>query len=75
MARLLAAVLLLLACTISPAEARLDTPVDLELALAVDVSRSIDMDEALLQRQGYIEAFRHPEVMAAIRAGMLRRSE
>lgn len=57
----------------SQAEARLDTPVDLELALAVDISRSIDAEEALLQRQGYIQAFRDPEVIQAIRSGMLRR--
>ncbi len=58
---------------ISQAAARIDTPVDLELALAVDVSRSIDASEAQLQRQGYIEAFRNPAVIHAIRAGMLGR--
>ncbi len=55
------------------AEAGAETPVDLELALAIDVSRSIDADEAQLQREGYIKAFRNPEVVQAIRAGMLRR--
>ena len=49
------------------------TPVDLLLALAVDVSRSVDETEARLQRQGYIQAFRDPEVAAAIRTGMLGR--
>ncbi len=73
MGRLASAVPLLLAGMISQAEARIDTPVDLELALAVDVSRSIDATEALLQRQGYIEAFGDPEVIQAIRAGMLGR--
>jgi hypothetical protein len=58
---------------ISQAEARIDTPVDLELALAVDISRSIDEGEALLQRQGYVRAFRDPEVIQAIRSGVLRR--
>ncbi len=73
MGRLWSALPLLLASMISRAEARIDTPVDLELALAVDISRSIDAEEALLQRQGYIEAFRDPEVIRAIRSGMLRR--
>lgn len=50
-----------------------DRPVDLELALAIDVSGSIDPDEALLQRQGYIAAFRHPDVIRAIKEGMLGR--
>ena len=64
---------LLLAGMISQAEAQIDTAVDLELALAVDVSRSIDAREARLQRQGYIAAFRDPFVIHAIRAGMLGR--
>jgi hypothetical protein len=72
MGRILPAIVLL-AGMISQAEAQTDTSVDLELALAVDISRSIDAEEALLQRQGYIEAFRHPDVIKAIRAGMLRR--
>ncbi|MEX2617649.1 MAG: DUF1194 domain-containing protein [Alphaproteobacteria bacterium] len=55
----------------APAAAK--TPVDLLLALAVDVSRSVDEEEARLQRQGYIQAFRDPEVVAAIRTGMLGR--
>jgi Protein of unknown function (DUF1194) len=33
-----------------------DTPVDLELILAVDVSRSMDEDEQKLQRDGYVTA-------------------
>jgi hypothetical protein len=48
-------------------------PVDLELILAVDVSGSIDEQEAALQRKGYVDAFRHKDVIAAIRSGMLRR--
>jgi hypothetical protein len=48
-------------------------PVDLELALAVDVSRSVDEEEARLQREGYIAAFRHPNVVEAIRRGPLGR--
>ena len=73
MERLWSAVAFLLAVMISRAEAGIDAPVDLELALAVDISRSIDAEEALLQRQGYIQAFRDPEVIRAIRSGMLRR--
>ena len=46
-----------------------DLPVDLELVLAVDVSGSMDADERQLQRSGYVEALRHPDVIAAIRAG------
>lgn len=47
--------------------------VDLELALAVDVSGSIDDEEAILQRAGYIAAFRHPRVLEAIRRAGLGR--
>jgi hypothetical protein len=44
--------------------------VDLELVLAVDASRSIDADEAALQRAGYVEAIRHPDFIHAIRTGL-----
>src|SRR5687768_14603068 len=44
---------------------------DLELVLAVDVSRSMDATEQALQKDGYVAALQHPEVLAAIRAGML----
>src|SRR5215208_5192294 len=50
-----------------------DTEVDLALVLAVDVSFSMTEDEQELQRQGFIEAFRSPEVHEAIRKGMLGR--
>ncbi len=49
------------------------TAVDLELALAIDVSGSIDDEEANLQRAGYIAAFRNPRVIEAIRHGILGR--
>lgn len=42
--------------------------VDLELVLAVDVSLSMDADEQKLQRDGYVEAFRDPDVVRAIRS-------
>ena len=43
--------------------------VDLELLLAVDVSASVDRFEARQQRQGYLAALDHPEVIAAIQGG------
>lgn len=43
--------------------------VDLELVLAVDVSRSMDPEEQLIQRRGYEEAFRSREVIEAILGG------
>ena len=43
--------------------------VDLALVLAVDVSYSMDRDEQLLQRQGYISALTSPQVIAAIQRG------
>ena len=51
--------------------ARADEAVDVALVLAVDVSRSIDEDEAKLQREGYREAVTDPAVLAAIRGGMI----
>jgi hypothetical protein len=50
-----------------------DLPVDLELVLAIDISGSIDADEAKLQRQGYVDALRDPEIHKAIKAGVLGR--
>ena len=46
---------------------------DLELILAVDVSNSIDEEEARLQREGYLAALVHPRVIGAIRSGPLGR--
>lgn len=54
------------ACAAAAAAAR---PVDLELVLAVDVSGSIDAVEARLQRDGYVAALRHPDVIEAIQSG------
>ena len=50
-----------------------DTPVDLQLVLAVDVSRSIDEVEAELQRRGYIEALTNDRVLDAILSGEHKR--
>jgi hypothetical protein len=43
--------------------------VDLELVLAIDISGSIDPEEALLQRQGYVAAFRDAAIKRAILSG------
>ena len=45
------------------------TVVDLELVIAVDVSLSMDLDEQRLQRDGYVMAFRNPEVHKPITSG------
>jgi len=44
-------------------------PVDLELVLAIDISGSIDPDEAKLQREGYVDAFADLQVIKAIGSG------
>jgi hypothetical protein len=46
-----------------------DNIVDLQLVLAVDVSGSMDVNEQRVQRDGYVKAFRHPEVLRAITTG------
>jgi len=53
------------------APARAEEPVDVLLVLAVDVSRSVDEDEARLQREGYRNAVSDPLVVEAIRGGMI----
>ena len=55
-------------CRIGPAAAQRGTgeAVDLALVLAVDASGSVDQVRFELQKQGYVAAFRHPRVMAAI---------
>ena len=44
--------------------------VDLELVLAVDVSRSMSPEELELQRRGYAAALTSPEVIRAIQSGL-----
>jgi len=46
-----------------------DERVDLELVLAVDVSGSMDPEEAQRQRDGYLSALVHPRVVGSIQAG------
>ena len=43
--------------------------VDLKLVIAVDISMSMDPDEQKLQRDGYVGAFRDPNIVRAIRSG------
>jgi hypothetical protein len=57
----------------APARADGREPVDLELILAIDVSGSIDEEEAALQRQGYLRALVHPQVIQAISGGEKRK--
>ena len=47
--------------------------VDLQLILMVDASGSVDAEEYALQRVGYIQAFRDPRVIDAIRSGYTRK--
>ena len=44
-------------------------PVDLLLVLAADVSRSVDHQKFILQREGYAAAISNPQVLDAIRSG------
>jgi hypothetical protein len=49
------------------------TEVDLALVLAVDISYSMDDDEQVLQREGFIDAFSSPLVHEAIARGAVGR--
>lgn len=51
-------------------QARAQTQVDVLLVLAVDASGSVNDFRFELQKQGYVAAFRHPNVLRAIRSGM-----
>ncbi|MDW3222235.1 MAG: DUF1194 domain-containing protein [Paracoccaceae bacterium] len=68
--------LLLVFCTfliaVPPATAQ-DIEVDVELFLAVDVSRSMSPAELEIQRRGYAEALTSEQVMTAIQNGLLGR--
>lgn len=68
MVALLLSLLAVLATSHGAAAQKLEE-VDLELVLLADSSGSIDADELLLQRQGYMDALRHPQVLAAITGG------
>lgn len=70
-----AAFLALLFAVLASVPARGDAPeaVDIELILAIDVSGSIDEEEAALQRRGYLAALVHPQVLQAISGGEKRK--
>jgi hypothetical protein len=68
--RLLTALLGLSALFISSgATAAALQPVDVELIIAVDVSRSVDAYEGRLQREGYVAAFSDDQVIEAVTGG------
>lgn len=52
-------------------QTRAETDVDIELFLAVDVSRSMSPRELEIQRRGYAEALTHPDVIMAIQGGWI----
>jgi Protein of unknown function (DUF1194) len=51
------------------ADAQFAPSVDVELAIAVDVSYSMDLDELAVQREGYAQAIVSKEFLQALRAG------
>ncbi len=55
------------------ASAQDDLEVDVELVIAVDVSRSMTPRELEIQRRGYAEALVSKETLEAIRNGFLGR--
>ncbi len=70
MMRILRCVLLLVALSAPQLRAaQAAEPVDLLLALAMDVSRSMSQPKFELQREGYAAAITNPQVLDAIRSG------
>jgi hypothetical protein len=67
--RLAAATALALAALTPAAAQQGKAKVDLELVLAVDISQSMDEDEHAIQKAGYVDAFRHDDVINALLAG------
>jgi hypothetical protein len=53
-----------------PGQPRAETGVDLLLVLAVDASGSVNQYRFELQRRGYADAFRNPQVLRAIESGL-----
>lgn len=74
---MLATLAVLLGLSSSPAIQTAALPageeVDVELILAVDISRSMDWDELEVQRSGYVNALKHPDFIDAIQDGLLGR--
>lgn len=73
MVSLRSAILALGVLVAAPALAQGTEPVDVALVLAVDVSLSMDRDEQIAQREGYVAAFRHPALHDAVARGRLGR--
>ena len=71
MSRLLSALPLALLCAqfAGAGADRAQPTTDLLLVLAVDASGSVNQTRFELQRRGYAEAFRNPQVLNAIRGG------
>ena len=70
---LLALALAVTACGLASAAAAEPVPVDLQLVIAVDVSASMERDEFLLQRAGYVAAIAHSDFIRAVLSGDNRR--
>jgi hypothetical protein len=73
LAHLVTGLSLLWALAALPAQAQPENEVDLALVIAVDISFSMDTDEQALQREGFAQAFRSPQIHDAIQGGMLGR--
>ena len=71
--RVAAVLLAVLGLGIAAPRVEAQTDVDLELVLLADASGSIDSTELQFQRQGYVSALVHPEVLRAIANGAHRR--
>jgi hypothetical protein len=71
MPKLIAALVIALLAAIAPAKAQSQAlpTTDLLLVLAVDASGSVNQTRFELQRRGYADAFRSPQVLNAIRGG------
>ncbi|MEL6336849.1 MAG: DUF1194 domain-containing protein [Pseudomonadota bacterium] len=65
---LLGAAVSAMALAATPAAA---VPVDREIQLLIDVSGSVDDDEFILQRNGYVSAFRNPFIQQEIFGGTI----
>ena len=62
-----------LSSTPVPAATVEENQVDVELVLAVDMSGSMDTEEAEIQRSGYVEAITHPDFVNAVQTGRFGR--
>jgi hypothetical protein len=67
--RLASALVLTAGLTVQTAAQDIKETVDLTLVLAVDASGSVNQYRFELQRDGYVAAFRHPQVISAITSG------